>query len=117
MNNIDEYILDQDPEYSKIVEKLRQIILFCSPMITEKFVYKTPFYYGHKRICYINSKRNSVDLGLCYGFELSNHQGLLESKDRNTVKTITIKSLSDIDDTLIAEIIHETILIDEKFKK
>lgn len=117
MNKIEGYILNQDSANAMIIEKLRQLILSCSPFITERLVYKIPFYYGHKRICYINAKKDSVDLGICNGFELSNHQGLLESKNRNTVKTITFKSLSEIDDILITEIIHEAILIDEKFKK
>lgn len=117
MNKVDEYILDQDPEYAKIIEKLRQLILFCSPTIIEKFVYKSPFYYGYKRICYINVHKKGVDLGMCNGFQLSNHQGLLESKDRNTVKTITFQSIEEIDGNLISQIIHEAILFDEKFKK
>jgi len=113
MNNVDEYILNQEPEIAEIVALLREIIMSFSPFITEKIAYKIPFYYGFKRICYINVRGDKVDLGICRGSELSNTFGILESKNRKIIKTMTIKSVMDVDEKLISEIIGEAIVLDE----
>ncbi|MEJ2478419.1 MAG: DUF1801 domain-containing protein [Desulfobacterales bacterium] len=40
-------------EEQEIVESLRGIILDALPGVTEKLAYNVPFYYRHRRICYI----------------------------------------------------------------
>jgi len=117
MSNVEDFILDLEPERAEIVEKVREIILACSPTITEKISHKIPFFCGRKKICYINLTIKGIDLGFSKGFELSNIQGALEAKDRNTVKSLPINSMQDINEDLIIEILNEAILLDEEYKK
>lgn len=117
MNRVDEYILDQDPELAIIVEKLRDIIKSCSPSITEKIAYRIPFYYGYKRLFYINVVKEVIDFAFCRGNELSNVQNILKSKGRKSIKSISIKSINDIDEEVLSQIISEAILLDEEYKK
>jgi hypothetical protein len=109
---------------------LRAIVLGCDPRVQEKLSYGVPYFYHHRRICFIwpaslipagyNAKsigKTKVTLGLCYGNQLSNEQGMLELGNRKQVATIGFSSPAEIKDPLIQEIILEAILVDDEFKK
>lgn len=82
--------------------------------LTDKIRYKIPFYYRKSWICYLNpGKNNTVELAFVRGNELSNEQGLLDDKGRKQVKSIVFSDVSDIPESLIKEIIHEAIILDE----
>lgn len=117
MQNVEDYILNQKSEIADIMQYLRHIIHSCSPKITESIKYRIPCFDGNKMICYFNIVKNGVDLGFSRGYELSNIQGLLNGKDRNTVKSIFISSIKDIDENVLREIINEAIIIDEAHAK
>ncbi len=112
MSPVDFYILDQPKELKPVIKKLRELILSASPFIEEKLVYKIPFFYGAKRIFYINSQNNWVDLGFCEGYLLGENK-ILQAKNREQVKTIRFFSVTEIDDNIVLPIIHEAILLDQ----
>ena len=112
MSPVDYYILDQPKELKPIIKKLRELILSASPFIEEKMVYKIPFFYGAKRIFYINSQNNWVDLGFCEGYLLGENKIIL-SKNRKQVKTIRFFSVTEINDDIVLPIIHEAIILDQ----
>ncbi len=58
-------------------------------------------------------KQGSVELAFVRGYELSNQQGILESKSRKQVYSITFKTLSEVPQRTMHEILHETIMLDE----
>lgn len=98
----------------------REILLFLHDLLsrqlelTGKIRYKIPFYYRRSWICYLNPTRDQkVEFAFTRGNELSNAQGLLESKDRKQVYSLTFEKLSDIPPTSLLEIIQEAILLDE----
>jgi len=113
MTNVDFYIEKQDLETSLIVQTIRDIILSCAVQIQERMKYKIPFYSYHSNICYINVRNKVVDLGFVNGANLSNHQGLLEVKDRVSVRTISFQKNSEIDAILLKELIFEAIILDK----
>jgi hypothetical protein len=113
VSKVDYYIEKQDLEISLIVSTIRDIILSCAVQIQESIKYKIPFYSYHSNICYINVRKKTVDLGFVNGANLSNHQGLLEVKDRVSVKTISFQNVSEIDESILREIIFEAIMLDE----
>ena len=107
-------------------DKQRELLLYFHHLLTaeleltDKIRYKIPFYYGKSWICYLNPNKNgSVELAFIRGNELSNEQGLLEDKGRKQVKSATFSDKSKIPESLIREIIHEAIILDEtvKYKK
>ena len=113
MGPIDEFIAAQVRETREIIEALRTLILESGPDIEERLAHRIPFYYYHGRFCYINPVKGGVDLGFCHGNELSNTQGLLESKERVEVKTIFISSLIDFPTDAIRQILQEALLLNE----
>jgi hypothetical protein len=116
MSPAEEFMLDQAHELKPILKKLHSLILSSSPKVADRLVYGIPFYYGNKRIFYINPQKKSVELGFCEGHLLSANR-ILKTKDRKQVKTIGFKSIDEIQEDILLPIIHEAILIDQLHKK
>lgn len=112
MSPVEFFILDQPEELKPIIKKLRELILSASPFIEEKMLYNIPFFYGTKRIFYINPQKKWVDLGFCQGYLLGENE-VLQSKNRTQVKTIRFISSEEIKDDILLPIIHEAIIIDQ----
>ena len=110
------FILDQPENLRPVLKKLRGIILSASPFLEEKLVYNIPFYYGLKRIFYLNPQDNWVDLGFCEGFLLTENP-ILQTKNRTQVKTIRFFSISEINEDDVLPIIHEAIINDQARNK
>jgi len=98
----------------------RDLMLYFHRLLTmdlnliDKIRFKIPFYYRKSWICYLNpSKDGKTEFAFVRGNELSNVQGLLESKGRKQVYSIELEKVSDIPKQKINEIIQEAILLDE----
>ena len=98
----------------------REIMLYFHKMLEEEFnltpklTYNLPFYYRKSWICYLfPAKKSTVELTFTRGNELSNEQGWLKRKGRKLVSSISFKSIKDIPEVHIREIIHEAVLLDE----
>ena len=82
--------------------------------LVAKIRYGIPFYYRKSWICYLNpNKKGMVELAFTRGNELSNVQGLLCSKGRKQVFSVTFDDVAAVPDEVIYEIIQEAILLDE----
>lgn len=112
MSPVEEFILDQPEHLKSILKKLHRLIISTSPFLKEKLVYGIPFYYGTKRILYINPKKQAIELGFCKGYLLAENS-ILETKNRTEVKTISFGSADKIIEEEILPLIHEAILIDQ----
>lgn len=85
------------------------------PGITTKISYGLPFYYRKSWICYLNPlKKGGVEFAFTRGNELSNEQGLLESKGRKQVWSVSFNNPDEIPEKTIEEILQEAILLDEQ---
>jgi hypothetical protein len=98
----------------------REVMLHFYKLLTTgcnllgKMRYRIPFFYGKSWICYLNPLKNGmIEFAFVRGNELSNHQGILDSKGRKQVYSIEFGKLSDIPLQQLREIIHEAILLDE----
>lgn len=124
MKTFEEFFFDALPSEQKIIAQLRNIILEASPKIREKISYAAPFYFINQRICFIwpaslpmGGISEGVNLGLCKGYLLSDEDKILIRGNRKEVFYLNFKSLSDINEERVREIIHEAILTDEGFRK
>lgn len=95
-----------------MLKKLRHLILSASPQIEEKLVYNIPFFYGRKRIFYLNPVKNGIDLGFCNGYIMEKNP-LLETKNRSQIRTAFFNNLSEITEEILLPLIHEAIIIDQ----
>ncbi|MGB1247892.1 MAG: DUF1801 domain-containing protein [Chitinophagales bacterium] len=85
--------------------------------LTSKIRYKIPFYYLNSWICYINPvKENKIELAFLRGNELSNHQKILDFRDRKQVAGIVYENVKEIDKKIINEVIQEAIWLDQTKK-
>ena len=117
MSPVEVFILDLPAELRPVFRQLRNIILSASPQIEEKLVYNIPFFYGKKRIFYLNPLKNGVDLGFCDGYLISENL-VLETKNRTHVRTIFYSNTAEIDEEILRPLIYEAIIIDQiKTKK
>ncbi|MCP5062578.1 MAG: DUF1801 domain-containing protein [Ignavibacteriae bacterium] len=113
MRNVEYYIYNFTGQQKEIMEYIHNLMM-SFPEIVSKIRYKIPFYYRKSWICYLNPiKNNKVEFAFTRGNELSNEQGLLESKERKQVYSITILDIKEIPRETILEIIQEAILLDE----
>lgn len=89
-------------------------LMLSFPGVISKISYRIPFYYRKSWLCYLNpTKEEGVEFAFPRGNELSNSQGLLESKSRNQVTSVTFQNIKEIPEATIREIIHEAILLDD----
>src|SRR5687768_16378784 len=89
---VDEMILSLPAAERAIATRLRDLVLECLPMATEKPYYGlgVPYYSRHRQICYIfpasalygtedrTLEKTNVTLGFCQGNRMSNEDGVLK---------------------------------------
>jgi uncharacterized protein YdhG (YjbR/CyaY superfamily) len=130
MKSVQDFIAALPRDEKIIVSRLRSLILDIDPRIQEKLSYGVPYFFHHRRICFLwpasaipyetgkaKERTSLVDFGLCYGNELSNEQGLLLAEGRKQVYVIRLSSASEINEQAFREIIMEAVLVDDGFKK
>jgi hypothetical protein len=115
MSSVERYIDSLSSSEQAVFFCARGLILNSAPGITEKLSYKIPFFYYMGPFCYLNPYKGGTDLGFFYGVDLSNEQGILESRDRKQVQSIPIYTLDDYYDkeTAIREILQEALLVSQ----
>jgi hypothetical protein len=116
MNQIDDYIQNQEPPAMEILKKLNSILLSCASQMEVRLTYNIPFYYYFGRLYYLNPKDIGVDLGFCRGALLSDHP-LLGRKELKEVRIIHFESLQKITKEELQPIIFEAIILNELMKK
>ena len=113
MTEVEDFIYNYDGSQREIMLYIHKL-LSDELNLTDKIRFKIPFYYRKSWICYLNpSKNNSIEFAFVRGNELSNSQGLLDSKGRKQVWSIELTKLSEIPIKELTEIIQEAILLDE----
>lgn len=101
-------------------ENQREVMLYFHnlltsfPTVSSAIKYRIPFYDQKTWVCYLNPLKNGK-VSLCFlrGYELSNEQGLLESKGRKQVLSVDFGTVEEIPKDTIREIINEALFLDE----
>jgi len=113
MTDVEDFIHRYEGNQRKVMRFLHTI-LTTELNLTEKIRFGIPFYYKKSRICYLNpTKKGTIDFAFIRGNELSNEQGLLDSKGRKQVSSVEFENSNDIPRETLNEIIQEAILLDE----
>ena len=113
MNEVEEFIYNYEGETLEVMKYLHGLMM-DQPGISSKISFKIPFYYRNSWICYINPlKKGGIEFVFTRGKELSNEQGILEARGRKEVTGIRLKTLEDIPQESLIEVIQEAILLDE----
>ena len=113
MSAVEAFIYEKEGEQREIMLTLHDMMVHQLGLL-EKIRFKIPFYYNRTWICYLNPvKNNGIDLAFIRGNELSNEQGILESRGRKQVRSISLYANKEIPLEPILEILQEAILLDE----
>jgi len=112
MNEVENYIYQFEGNQKEVIMYFHNL-LTNDFNLSSKIRYKIPFYDIKSWICYLNPLKNGkIELAFIRGNELSNHQGMLNSKGRKQVYGIEFAKISDIPITEVNEIINEAIILD-----
>lgn len=113
MTDVEDFINQYEGNQRKVMRLLHNL-LATELNLTEKIRFGIPFYYKKSWICYLNPTKNgTIEFAFTRGNELSNEQGLLDSKGRKQVYSVEFENISDIPHERLNEIIQEAILLDE----
>jgi hypothetical protein len=110
MKPAEQYILNQPEHLQTIMLHLCAVIEQVAPESELLFKWKLPFYYYKKKpFCYLNikPKENAVDLCFMKGHLLKKHKNAMIDKDRKLVTSLLFDNLSEIDNTMLSEILTE----------
>lgn len=116
MSEVEEFIYMHEDDQREVMLMLHNIFIEEYNLIS-KIRFKIPFYYGKSWICYLNPLKNGkIELAFVRGNELSNEQGLLDSKGRKQVKSMEFEKIQNIPLNSLNEIMQEAILVDDNVK-
>lgn len=115
--SVEDFIESQEPAISVLLNHIRRVVLHAHPKIKERFMFNTTMFGIKNEFCYfvILKKNLGVEVGFHRGFQLSNEQGLLESKKRKFIHGVTFRDLEDYKNKEVSfkEILQEAIILDD----
>ncbi|MTI87214.1 MAG: DUF1801 domain-containing protein [Balneolaceae bacterium] len=113
MNAVEDFIYRHEGNQQEVMMYFHHL-LTSFPTVTPVIKYRIPFYDQNTWVCYLNPLKNGK-VSLCFirGYELSNEQGILESKGRKQVLSVDFGSVDEIPEEAIREIINEALFLDE----
>lgn len=94
---------------------LRNLILDVAPQVEEKINFTVPFFYFRGPFCYLSPKFDGVYIGLVKGYQLSNEQGILETKNRKFIRSIHFYSLAEVQEKeeVVRQVLNEAAILNE----
>jgi len=121
MNPAEAYILNQPEQFRYVLLHLQLVIESTVPEVELKFKYRIPFYYlNGAPFCYLNvaEKKSYVDVGFWNATHLTVHLEHLTSAGRKVMKSLRYKSIQDINEEILIEILKDAYSVrDKKFYK
>lgn len=115
--SVDDFIDHQLPHMQHLMQRLRILILNAHPKIREHLEINTPMFKVKQDVCYFGKVHPTKGLEVCFlrGFQLSNEQGLIESKGRKYIHGLTLVDANDLKqkETAFLEILNEALILDE----
>ena len=113
MNEVEDFIYGYEGETLEVMKYLHELMM-DHPGISCKLSFNITFYHRNNWICYIYpQKKGGIEFVFTRGHELSNEQCILEPRGRKEVAGILLKTLDDIPQESLFEVIQEAILLDE----
>lgn len=108
MKPAEAYILNQSEPYRSIIMHVQMLVEVTIPDGALLFKWHMPFFYVDKRpICYINQTKDYVDVVFWNAERFTEFTEFLVSDKRKRMKSLRYKSLDDIDDTVLVEILKQ----------
>jgi hypothetical protein len=116
MDAVDFYILEKEQPLQVMLQKLHSILISCAPHMEARLTYNIPFYYYFGRLCYLNPKENSLEMGFCRG-AMMNQNELLSRTELKEVRIIKYANIQEIREENLLPLIYEAMILNELTKK
>lgn len=114
MEDVEEFIEDIFSDNVRaILYRLVDLIELNLPEVNARIKHKIPFFAYKKDICYLNPQKEKVVLGFVKGALLADSQRKLVAKDRKQIRQLVFRTVDEIDDQLVSELLQEAILLNE----
>lgn len=111
--SVQDFIFHLEGEQKAIVAHLHQRLSDHHDLMGN-ISYNIPMYYRKSWVCYLNPiKKNGIELAFTKGNQLSNEQGILNSKNRKMVAGIELYNIQDLPERAIDEIVQEALILDQ----
>ena len=118
MNPAENSILNQSEPYRSILLHLKAVIEHTIPSAQLVYKWRMPCFYldGKKMFCYMHQSKDYVDLGFWNAAHFKKNTEYLVSEKRKRIKSLRYKTLEDINETILKEVLLEAYsLRDVKF--
>ncbi len=119
MNPAENFILNKPEPFRSMLLHLQMVIEHTIQDAELKFKWRVPFYYVGKRpVCYLNQSKDYVDVGFWNAAHLTLNVEHMTIAGRKVMKSLRYKSLEEINDQILIEILQDAYAIrDKKFWK
>lgn len=115
MDPASSYILNQPEPFRGILLHLQSVIGHTIPEADLKYKYRVPFYYIKGRpFCYLNRSKDYVDVGFWNAAHLTLHLEHMTTAGRKIMRSLRYKSLEEIDDQLLVEVLKDAYSVKDK---
>ena len=119
MNPAALYVLEKPEPFRSILLHLKATVEHAIPDVDLMYKWRLPFFYVENNpFCFLNFSKKSVDLVFWHGTHLTQHTDVLNSEGRKHMKSLRYKTLEDIDQQILNEVLLEAYsLRDRKYYK
>ena len=115
MNPAENFILKKAEPLRSMLLHLQLVIEQTIPDAEMKFKWRVPFYYVGKRpLCYLNQSKAYVDVGFWNAAHISVNLEHMTTTGRKMMKSLRYKSLDEINDQILIEILQNAYKIKDK---
>lgn len=112
--SVEDYILNlENPLHVKLVSAADTLIESLIPQVHKTIKWRLPFYEYHKHLCYINPKKDGIEICFLQGKLLSNEHDLLQAQGRKAIMGIKITSLEELFQDEVAQVFLEAATVNE----
>jgi hypothetical protein len=114
--SVEEFIISQSHEYIGLLKAIDKVVAVAHTEMKSRISFNTPFYYCFDLLAYFGKiNKKGVDFAFAKGILIEDESGILESKGRKLVKSITFKNIDDFiaKEELFLEILQKAIMINE----
>lgn len=118
MNPAEQSILDQPEPFRAILLHLKAVIEHTVPEAQLLYKWRMPCFYlhGKQMFCYMHQSKEYVDLGFWNAAHFTKHTGQLLSENRKRIKSLRYRTLQEIDEAILRDILMEAYSVrDKKF--
>lgn len=116
MNPAENSILEKPEPFRSILLHIKAVIEDTIPEAQLVYKWRMPCFYlhGKQMFCYLHQSKDYVDLGFWNAAHFTKHTEHLVSENRKRIKSLRYKTLQEINETILREVLTEAYSVKDK---